>query len=319
MKTIILSTVIFLTAITGASAMSYQQAREQALFLTDKMAYELNLNEQQYEAAYEINLDYLMDVNTVDDVYSVSWRQRNVDLQHVLLDWQYTAFCAATYFFRPLSWHSGNWHFAIYAHYPHRDFFYFSRPACYVSYRGAHSWRRNGGASWYVHHVHTFRNPGRPHAGLRDNFHGHGFRREAGRPVEAHRSIDNNRRPYGQQHHDTYRNNRPGTPVYNNRNQKDNNFQNRNDRGNYRRESSTRTTVNTHDTGSRVYNRNNQAAPSNNRNAYGRTNSGNSSFRNGNSHTYSSGNRSVSRGSNATTRSASPQSQGSPSSRISRR
>ena len=74
MKTIILSTVIFLTAITGANAMSYQQAREQALFLTDKMAYELNLNEQQYEAAYEINLDYLMDVNTVDDVYSVSWR-----------------------------------------------------------------------------------------------------------------------------------------------------------------------------------------------------------------------------------------------------
>lgn len=144
-------------------------------------------------------------------------------------------------------------------------------------------------------------------------------RRGAGRPVEAHRSIDNNRRPYGQQHHDAYRNNRPGTPVYNNRNQKDNNFQNRNDRGNYRRESSTRTTVNTRDTGSRGYNRNNQAAPSNNRNAYGRQNSGNSSFRNSNSRTFSSGNRSVSRGSNATTRSASPQSQGSPSSRISRR
>ena len=35
-----------------ANAMSFAQAREQALFLTDKMAYELNLSEEQYEAAY---------------------------------------------------------------------------------------------------------------------------------------------------------------------------------------------------------------------------------------------------------------------------
>ena len=33
-----------------AGAMSYSQAREQALFLTDKMAYELNLTDDQYEA-----------------------------------------------------------------------------------------------------------------------------------------------------------------------------------------------------------------------------------------------------------------------------
>ena len=46
----------------AASAMSYSQAREQALFLTDKMAYELNLTDDQYEAAYEINLDYLLSV-----------------------------------------------------------------------------------------------------------------------------------------------------------------------------------------------------------------------------------------------------------------
>jgi hypothetical protein len=31
-----------------ASAMTYEQAREQALFLTDKMAYELNLSQEQY-------------------------------------------------------------------------------------------------------------------------------------------------------------------------------------------------------------------------------------------------------------------------------
>lgn len=43
--------------------MTYSQAKDEALFLADKMAYELNLTDEQYEAAYEINLDYLMAVN----------------------------------------------------------------------------------------------------------------------------------------------------------------------------------------------------------------------------------------------------------------
>ena len=129
--------------------MSYSQAREQALFLTDKMAYELNLTDDQYEAAYEINLDYLLSVNSYDELYGDYWRWRNLDFSYVLLDWQYRMFCDAAYFYRPLYFHSGCWHFAIYARYPHRDYFYFHRPTVYVSYRGGHSWRQNNGRSWY--------------------------------------------------------------------------------------------------------------------------------------------------------------------------
>ena len=44
------------TIATSAHSMSYEQARAQALFLTDKMAYELNLTEEQYEAAFENKL-----------------------------------------------------------------------------------------------------------------------------------------------------------------------------------------------------------------------------------------------------------------------
>ena len=153
--------VALLTTALGAKAMSYEQAREQALFLTDKMAYELNLTEEQYEAAYEINLDYLMDVNTVDDVYAECWRQRNTSLEYILLDWQWSAFCAATYFYRPLYWDAGVWHFGIYAHYPHRTYLYYGRPHFWSTYRGGHSWRMNGGRSWYVDH-----RP-RPHVGAR--------------------------------------------------------------------------------------------------------------------------------------------------------
>ena len=170
-KFIIALVAMFMMTFTSASAMSYEQARQQALFLTDKMAYELNLTDDQYEAAYEVNLDYLMGINTYDDLYGVYWRQRNLDLSYILLDWQYRAFCDATYFYRPLYWDGGFWHFGIYARYPRRDYFFFGRPHFYVSYRGDHCWRVNGGRSWY--HGRSYGRPfagGQPRMGMRDGF-----------------------------------------------------------------------------------------------------------------------------------------------------
>lgn len=170
-KFIIALVAMFTMTFTTASAMSYEQARQQALFLTDKMAYELNLTDDQYEAAYEVNLDYLMGINTYDDLYGVYWRQRNLDLSYILLDWQYRAFCDATYFYRPLYWDGGYWHFGIYARYPRRDYFFFGRPHFYVSYRGDHCWRVNSGRSWY--HGRAYGRPfagGQPRMGMRDGF-----------------------------------------------------------------------------------------------------------------------------------------------------
>lgn len=170
MKKFIVALVAMITmTVTSASAMSYEQARQQALFLTDKMAYELNLNDAQYEAAYEINLDYLMGVNTYDDLYGPYWTQRNLDLSYIMLDWQYRSFCAASYFYRPLYWDAGYWHFGIYARYPHRDYFFFDRPSIYISYRGGHSWRHNGGNSWYRGRDFGPR-PGHHEVGMRDRF-----------------------------------------------------------------------------------------------------------------------------------------------------
>lgn len=172
MKRMIIALVaMFMMTFTTASAMSYEQARQQALFLTDKMAYELNLTEDQYEAAYEVNLDYLMSVDTYDDLYGAYWRQRNMDLSYILLDWQYRTYLNATYFYRPLYWNAGYWHFVIYARYPRRDYFYFGCPHFYVSYRGGHSWRVNGNRSWY--HGKRFGGPhpgGHPRVGMRDRF-----------------------------------------------------------------------------------------------------------------------------------------------------
>lgn len=191
MKRFILSMAVMLMTVFSASAMSYEQARDRALFLTDKMAYELNLNDEQYEAAYEVNLDYLMSINTYDDLYGTYWTRRNLDLSYILFDWQYRAFCSAAYFYRPLSWTDGVWRFSIYARYPRRTYFYFGRPRFYATYCGGHSWRMNGGRSWY--HGRDFGpRPDNRNFGMRDRFdrgdfrgtrnHGGGFDRNNGRP-----------------------------------------------------------------------------------------------------------------------------------------
>ena len=237
----ILTTLVAMIALTvSANAMSYEQARREALFLTDKMAYELNLSDAQYDAAYEINLDYLMGVTSVDDVYGTYWTRRNLDISYVLLDWQWNAFCAANYFYRPLYWRAGCWHFGIYARYPNRSYYYFHRPTVYVSYRGGHSWRANGGHSYYHRRRDHFCTPVH-NAGMRDRWD----RGEIGN------------RHYGRLDND--RNNQ-----YNNRNNRNDRYTNGNNRNNsYRfdhnkgleRNSSTRITVKKRDESGSSYNR----------------------------------------------------------------
>ena len=71
MKKLLITLLTLLAFAYQAKAMSFEQARQQALFLTDKMAYELNLTDDQYEAAYEINLDYLLSIDHYDDLYGI--------------------------------------------------------------------------------------------------------------------------------------------------------------------------------------------------------------------------------------------------------
>lgn len=222
MKKYLFTLVSLFAIIASANAMSYSQARDEALFLTDKMAYELNLNEQQYEAAYEINLDYLMSINTADDLYGVYWNHRNIDLRHILFDWQYTAFCAATYFFRPVYWNAGYWHFGVYAHYPHRTVFYFNRPVCYSSYRGGHSWRHNGGVSYYERRVEIYHGRG-THVGMRESYRSGRDTYRSNNSRESYRSgsresyrSNSNRESYRSSGRDTYRSNTTGSYRENN-------------------------------------------------------------------------------------------------------
>ena len=117
----------------SANAMSYTAAKNEALFLSDKMAYELNLTDAQYDAVYEINLDYLMSVNGAGDVFGTWWSRHNADLRYVLTAWQYDKYAALGYFYRPLNWERGSWVFSIYSHYTNRSHFYKARPTVFVN------------------------------------------------------------------------------------------------------------------------------------------------------------------------------------------
>ena len=120
-KMMILAMMMVMTI--SANAMSYNAAKHEALFLSDKMAYELNLTAAQYEAVYEINLDYLMSLNGHGDVFGIWWDRRNADLAH---------------FYRPVAWKAGSWTFAVYSHY-NRGHFYNAHPKVFVTYRGGNN------------------------------------------------------------------------------------------------------------------------------------------------------------------------------------
>src|SRR5574344_670121 len=229
MKKLIIILTALLSITVSANAMSYAQAREQALFLTDKMAYELNLTDEQYEAAYEINLDYLMSVNTYDDIYSSYWSARNLDMSYILADWQYENYISAQYFYRPLYVNDGYWHFRIYTRYPSRDYYYFGRPTFYAEYRGSHSWRMNGGDSWY--RGRSFGNGYRDgnYFGMRDGFRrgdfGNGIR-----GINSNRAVEMNNnglRSFGNGSRSGSFGN--GNYNYSNRNNSFGNYSNRNE------------------------------------------------------------------------------------------
>ena len=151
--------VMMMTIAISAAAMPYTAARNEALFLSDKMAYELGLTASQYEAVYEINLDYLLNVGTRADVFGFWWEVRNRDLRYVLSTWQYDRFMASEWFYRPVVWTNTGVTFSIYSRYS-AGRMYFNRPAVFVTFRGGHSHR---GGSFYSRHHYDKPNPPMDH------------------------------------------------------------------------------------------------------------------------------------------------------------
>ena len=139
MKRTLLTLIIAIMALT-ARAISYDDARQQAWFITDKMAYELNLTPEQYDRAYQINLDYLMSLNGPTDITGAYWQYRDIDLRCILFDWQYNLLSTLDYFYRPVRWYATRWYYPVYDHY-RIGYYYYTRPNIYITYHGC-TWHR---------------------------------------------------------------------------------------------------------------------------------------------------------------------------------
>ena len=198
MKKIVFTLITMVTMITSAKAMDFGRAQEEALYLSDKMAYELNLDDDQYDAVYEINLDYLTGLSVGNDIFGIHWDHRNQDLKYVLTGPQYRIFLGREYFYRPVYWNSG-FVFRIYTHYTDRHHFYHARPRHYASYHGAHSWHRNGNRSYY--HGHRF---GGGHAPARIEHRApahHAPAHRAPAPRHEHHAPAHHCEPHHSKHH----------------------------------------------------------------------------------------------------------------------
>ena len=168
MKKMMMMAVMMVMTIS-ANAMSYNAAKNEALFLSDKMAYELNLTAAQYEAVYEINLDYLMSLNGHGDVFGIWWDRRNADLRFVLTPWQYDKYVALNHFYRPVAWKAGGWTFVVYSHYD-RGRFYNAHPTVFVTYKGGHN-RVHGSHYAHMHKPAPAPAMGHRNAPMHDNGH----------------------------------------------------------------------------------------------------------------------------------------------------
>ena len=136
MKRFILTMVAVMALGAAANAMSYKSARDQAFFLTDKMAFELGLSDDQYNAVFEINMDYIMCLDVYNDLYGVYWDRRNSELRFVLTTLQYQRYMGMDYFYRPVSWTNNKFVFVVYNYYP-KNRYYRAAPPGYQTYRGS--------------------------------------------------------------------------------------------------------------------------------------------------------------------------------------
>lgn len=142
--------MLVIIAAAQVFAMSNSSIRQHARFLSDRMAYELDLTPYQYDDVYEINYDFIYSIDRyMDDVvygyhdaierYYRLLDYRNEDLRFVLNARQYAKMLTRDYFYRPVYSNGRSWYFRIYTIYSNRNFFYYDAPTVYKSYRGGHS------------------------------------------------------------------------------------------------------------------------------------------------------------------------------------
>ena len=173
MKKILMTLAMMVTIVASATAMTFNEAREHALFLTDKMTYELGLSTVQANNVYEINLDYIISVAIHGERHSICQSRRDADMRFVLSDYQYHIYKKTNYFYRPMNSSRNVWSFNIYKYYTDRNHMYSDRPKHYQDYKGPSDPRK------------SYSPPARPYAG-KEMRKSHNTNRHSGNQINPH-------------------------------------------------------------------------------------------------------------------------------------
>lgn len=307
-RLIIASLLIMLASAIYAQPMNYNAMRNNARFLTDRMAYTLGITSGAIiDDIYRINYDYICGINEYldeiacgyhSDLYLEVCYERDHALQRLLGEYLWRKIMNYDYFYRPISFSNRSWRFSIYSHDVRYSYYYFNTPTHYHEYRGGHFF--NGIKYRMENHRRTMNSVDR-----RDH------------NIGVSRENRNNEREYNNQHNNRNENN------YNNVN-RDNSSERVNGAGNNRTDENNNVTSsernnynrgeNTNRNEGNRYNRTNRTSSSENRsnnnvrsssrnNSYnGSSNSSRGSYERGNNSnrgSYSGG----SRGSNGGSRS----------------
>lgn len=150
-KTFIVSMMLLVSTSAIAQPMSYDAMRNNARFLTDRMAYTLGISSLAIiDDLYRINFDYIYGINDYLDDIALGYRyddylaicaERDYALQMLLGNAIWSRLMGYDYFYRPVFFHNHRWHFGIYDYFD-RGHWYYSAPRYYHEYRGGHFFGR---------------------------------------------------------------------------------------------------------------------------------------------------------------------------------
>lgn len=146
LRTLFAALAIMMTmAAANAQPMSVYSMRNNARFLTDRMAYTLGLSAAILDDLYYINYDYICGVNDYLDAVALGYRYddymeviyaRDRALRRLLTERQWALLMTYDYFYRPISFADHRWNFSIYLHDRRMDRFFYRAPRLFDDYRG---------------------------------------------------------------------------------------------------------------------------------------------------------------------------------------
>ena len=129
---------MLLMASLSASAMTVEQSRNEAWFLTDKMAHELRLSSCQWDDVYEVNYDFFRSLSHVSSSITGLERTREQKLMYILTVSQWNEYRRISYFNTPVVASAGSWSLTVYNHYDRNRYFDRNHSIVY-SYNGTYS------------------------------------------------------------------------------------------------------------------------------------------------------------------------------------